>query len=397
MATPKNVIIRAYQVGFGDCLLLTFVYENDAERHMLIDFGTVAWAEPKYGNKKVAESIVDKTGGKLSALVITHRHKDHISGLVGAWDTLKCLNPDVVIEPWTESPKVAKNAKSRPAKYAAALRAMHASCELAAAEAERLAVHGEACGMAGLGILAAAGDTQLATDLNKCLRGWKKARREFVCKDDPLDLKSELPGVKVRVLGPPSTIRQVGKDSAEWWPLAEGALSAGAGNKPLFPKAERYPQNQEPAETRWFRRRMAEARSDMLLEMVSLANSEVNNTSVILLIEVGGKKLLFPGDAEVECWEPALADKDLEQALSEVEVYKVGHHGSRNATPVSLWERFSHHDKKLKTILSTKQTARWKEVPRDSLLTALGKTKLVTTLDKEELYQELSVELATSD
>ena len=35
----------------------------------------------------------------------------------------------------------------------------------------------------------------------------------------------------------------------------------------------------------------------------------LNNTSVILLFEAGGKKLLFPGDAQWENWELALNEK----------------------------------------------------------------------------------------
>jgi hypothetical protein len=34
----------------------------------------------------------------------------------------------------------------------------------------------------------------------------------------------------------------------------------------------------------------------------------MNNTSVILFFEVGSKKLLFPGDAQIENWSYALED-----------------------------------------------------------------------------------------
>src|SRR5690242_12053280 len=45
-AAPAPVLatvrVRMYQVGFGDCFLLSFEYKNKAERarHILIDFGT---------------------------------------------------------------------------------------------------------------------------------------------------------------------------------------------------------------------------------------------------------------------------------------------------------------------------------------------------------------------
>jgi beta-lactamase superfamily II metal-dependent hydrolase len=58
---------------------------------------------------------------------------------------------------------------------------------------------------------------------------------------------------------------------------------------------------------------------------------------VILLIDVGDKRLLFPATAQIENWSWALkhAPKSalLCKLLSRVDLYKVGHHGSRNATP----------------------------------------------------------------
>jgi hypothetical protein len=38
--SPNGVAIRTYDVGFGDCFLLSFNYRNRSERHVLIDFGS---------------------------------------------------------------------------------------------------------------------------------------------------------------------------------------------------------------------------------------------------------------------------------------------------------------------------------------------------------------------
>jgi hypothetical protein len=35
---PDSLTLRCYNVGFGDCFLLTFHYGED-DRHVLIDFG----------------------------------------------------------------------------------------------------------------------------------------------------------------------------------------------------------------------------------------------------------------------------------------------------------------------------------------------------------------------
>ena len=122
----------------------------------------------------------------------------------------------------------------------------------------------------------------------------------------------------------------------------------------------------------------------------------MNNTSLILLFEVFGKKLLFPGDAQLENWSYALEDAPdaakTRALLADVDVYKVGHHGSLNATPKTLlWEDFKHRNKsgaqRLVTLLSTMpgkhgKVANKTEVPRRPLLAALkAETALSNTVD----------------
>ena len=80
--------------------------------------------------------------------------------------------------------------------------------------------------------------------------------------------------------------------------------------------------------------------------MVLALDRALNNTSLILLIEAAGKRLLFPGDAQIESWSYSLtgpgASDELRARLAAVDVYKVGHHGSRNGTPkvslLPLWQ-----------------------------------------------------------
>ncbi len=64
--------------------------------------------------------------------------------------------------------------------------------------------------------------------------------------------------------------------------------------------------------------------------------SHVNNTSLVLAIELtdSGKVLLFPGDAEEESWKEweNKEVEDLNELFKRTVLYKVGHHGSINAT-----------------------------------------------------------------
>jgi hypothetical protein len=117
----------------------------------------------------------------------------------------------------------------------------------------------------------------------------------------------------------------------------------------------------------------------------------MNNTSLILLFTIGSKRLLFSGDAQIENWEYALKvakeKKKNVKDLAGVTVYKVGHHGSLNATPKTLWNGFKKKGKGLETLLSTKRgkhghVSSGTEVPRKLLEDALeNDSKLHSTLE----------------
>jgi hypothetical protein len=122
-------------------------------------------------------------------------------------------------------------------------------------------------------------------------------------------------------------------------------------------------------------------RADNMLSIVRILDKQMNNTSVILLFEIGRKLLLFPGDAQIENWRYALDQPKFQKLLRKVSLYKVGHHGSRNATPRTLWKLFdakgaANKEGRLKTLLSTLADVHGdadnkSEVPRDTLVAAL--------------------------
>jgi hypothetical protein len=132
----------------------------------------------------------------------------------------------------------------------------------------------------------------------------------------------------------------------------------------------------------------------------------MNNTSVILLFETAGKKILFPGDAQIENWRYALGQQAIRTMLEDVDVYKVGHHGSLNATPRSMWDKFSKKgsakDKnRMTSVLSTRTGKHGSEksnteVPRSTLLKELAaQTHLHSThtLPSGSLYEEIVIPL----
>jgi hypothetical protein len=109
----------------------------------------------------------------------------------------------------------------------------------------------------------------------------------------------------------------------------------------------------------------------------------MNNTSVILLLEVGKHKMLLPGDAQIENWAYALSQPKWTRLLKDVNLYKVGHHGSLNATPKPLWGLFRNKGVpgkkgRLASLCSTKagkhgSVTSGTEVPRRLLVDELKK------------------------
>ena len=413
---PTSVVIRGYQVGFGDCFLVSFVYSETDMRHVLIDFGTTglpmrgtprAAAKPSEHMPRVAEQIKKDCGGRLTAVVATHRHADHISGF--ATDnrtgqsglTIRDLKPKVVLQPWTEDPAAARDARkatrdsSRSRKsFVAGLRAMNniAQAILGLAESRpawmgpTLQKELQFLGMDNIA-------NKSAVDNLIAMGAAKGATAVWAHHGSRSGLESHLPGVKVHVLGPPD-LNQTEKirtmratDPDQFWHLLAGPRSP-AGAAPLAKGlARRKPPRAPgvPPEARWFLDKLQRLRGEQLLQIVRTLDDQMNNTSLILLFEVFGKKLLFPGDAQLENWSYALQDAPdatrISALLAAVDVYKVGHHGSLNATPKKLlWEEFAKRNKpgagRLQTLLSTMPGKHGKvsnrsEVPRRTLLEAL--------------------------
>lgn len=425
---PTQARVRAYNVGFGDCFLLSFDYPNGRARHVLIDFGRTERGNKSPDMTDVAEQIAKDCNGKLDMVVATHRHADHISGFAGEpGKVIKGLKPDVVLQPWTERPELAPDAIALTPSSAggatdgaraatARLADMHLIADLARAEGGRLA--GSGARTAALTQLTFLGEENLLNQEAVHALAQLGTTQLYAHYGMKLPLSKVLPGVKVDVLGPPTVEQyaevkeQVATHITEFWHLAAETSRAlnPATRTPLFPDDE---QPVIPQEARWIIPLVNRMNAEELLSLVRILDSAMNNTSLILLFDVDGTRLLFSGDAQLENWSYALRDAPnsakVRARLATTRLYKVGHHGSLNATPKKLlWDLFAQRTddpadpRRLITLLSTKipskhgHVDRGTEVPRRKLLDELRtSTELHNTHDitSKDFFLDVTIPL----
>ncbi len=117
--------IRMYRQGLGDCFLLTFPGNTETPFHMLIDCGVVLGTpNPADRMRAVVTDVATVTGSHLDLLVATHKHWDHLSGLVQVQSLFDAIQIDRTWLAWTEDPAdpLAKKLKSARSRAEEALR-----------------------------------------------------------------------------------------------------------------------------------------------------------------------------------------------------------------------------------------------------------------------------------
>ncbi|MBX7540324.1 hypothetical protein [Qipengyuania sphaerica] len=394
---PQKVTIRTYNVGFGDCFLMTIHYDDQSAKHILIDCGSMKSPKGTRGwMEKVVESIRDECGGKLDVLVATHRHKDHISAFSSdsTGSILEDLKPEVVIQPWTEDPDIPEDAHAPLATGARHRRRLALMGQFAENRFDdgniKALNHLKSVDRATVEKLEFMGADNIRNRkaVERLMRMGAAGRAIFAHAKMELDLDRVLPGVAVDALGPPTieqsedVTRMRSRDDVEFWHInaASSALYKGDPVDP-FPSVA---GSRGRRDMFWIRHRLKRLELSRLFQIVRILDDTMNNTSLILLFRIGSKSFLFPGDAQIENWRFALNDPEVMDKLKDVDVYKVGHHGSLNATPRTLWEHFANKGGKRKrnrltTLLSTLDgkhghVERKTEVPRRTLVNALEKS-----------------------
>lgn len=402
---PSRVRIRTYQVGFGDCLLITVGYpralpDQRTERHILVDFGYKVRAKGGPRLTDLAERIAEHCGGKLDVVVVTHRHQDHLRGFgdAGSRKHLDALAPSLIVRPWTDMPEAERSAQpGLDDDSLGFLNLLDAVGDQNDAVDQQFAADGRVLSerakeLAELGVR--------NVRALSMLEEWAPPEKHvWVRAGDVVDVGDIVPGIRVEVLGPPTldqvpAMKSYASSSAEYWlgmieqESIQPALLAPTAKDELVPAKKVVAEPAGLGRASWLLDRLHDQAPRQVLEIVEGFEEVLNNTSVILLVTVGARRILLTGDAQVESWshplERALGsstrkpDRALRRRLSEVDVYKIGHHGSRNATPrrlVELWSRSRDRGHELTSLLSTRTgtygTTAEGQVPKPELIQAL--------------------------
>ncbi|MEA2562465.1 MAG: hypothetical protein QOH06_3969 [Acidobacteriota bacterium] len=397
-----KLLVRVYNVGLGDCIYVR-VPDGGGTKHLLIDCGN------KYGTDedlktaiKNLKEVLPKVEGtnlrRLDLLVVTHAHEDHVRGF--DVDLFAGIRIDRL---WMS---VAMNREHPQAENAHALQAF------ALETLQRLQLSPKA-GMAdwAASMLALSKDDGMDALLDTLPVG---SLRRYIHTETPAQELAlfDDPNVQLQVLAPMNDIDHfyLGRETAAalkgFKALNKAVGTAGDLARDPQPAVMAEPANVSREDFERLRRSL----TDQALAFVLKAGELVNNTSVVLLLEWRGRRLLFTGDAEVKTafkgefqeekgngsWN-VMWHKFKEGALSQpVDFLKVGHHGSHNATP---WtgKKVAGAEHPINAILDSLLPVRVEGAPERYALVSTERTHGYPTIPDPALMMELGKRVSNAD
>jgi beta-lactamase superfamily II metal-dependent hydrolase len=356
----KNIRIRMYRVGFGDCFLMSLP-SKDGPKHILIDCGVHAKGDIQT-MEKVVDNLASTTDRKLAIVIASHAHQDHISAFGKFTDEFRKFQVEEVWLPWTDNPDDPEAVKlgKKQAELAAAIK-KHFDAKPAATPLRSIAVEA----LANL-----TGNERAMQLLRSGFDSNAKVR--YMSVGEKLSVEP-IPGLNATILGPPHDQKFLAKMN----PLAgEGYLRLAekdTSGEAFSPFAAKWKANKADlpklillsSEDEKF---LTKLLTEDLSEQLALTLDSVrNNTSLVVLFSYKGKHFLFPGDAQFGNWESWLSQSNAQDILSSVNFLKVAHHGSHNATPKKALESMTGN---LTAMVSTQNTP-WSSIPRMPLMERL--------------------------
>lgn len=430
---PPRLSIRMYRHGLGDCLLLRFAKEDGDTFNLLVDCGVVMVAtNAKQTMTDVAKDIKAACDGHLDVVVMTHEHWDHASGF--SKDQAQAVFDGITVGEvwygWTEDPQNALGKRLRKERAEKVRALAIAASAFAKANDPSIQRRGEKLnaflGFFGIdssqdfGAAEAIGRTRSAFEYLMQRRGVKT--RFLYPRKPPLSLRG-VPNVRVYVLGPPedesyikksipskkhSEVYEFGSEIGFTAGLAAAFSRYGQANSvnsddcpfdSSFRQATSHGRSRtSPALSRLMQetwsapggewRRIEEDWTQAAETLALNLDNHTNNTCVVLAFEFieTGEVFLFPADAQVGNWlswrdlswnvkgDNGIAKVVVSDLLSRTVFYKVGHHGSHNATLRELGLEQMTSDELMAFIPVLERDAkknRWMNMPFNPLLNRL--------------------------
>lgn len=398
-----KLLIRLFDVGLGDCIYCRIpkAHKDGRDFHILIDCGTLSSTDYLSAAIENLKPLLPQIDGKrrVDLLVVTHEHKDHMTGFgMKLWDDLSFGAI------WMSAAMDLDHPEAKRAKK------LHSFAAGAMEQALRLNL---ALGPQLMELAAAmALNKNAMITLRETLPKASKIKPTYVhAKSTKEELALPLKGAKVSVLGPEKDIDfyYLGKEGDPSLRRALGFIDAGLPDvATAVPEDAAIPEptNIDPADFRQLRSRMLST----ALAFADLDGKVCNNTSVVLLIEWNGKRLMFVGDAEwdgaykegkkANCSWNVMWNLRKPQLAGPLAFLKIGHHGSVNATPwgqtaaASKGEPLAILDAilpvaskaKAKAVVSTHR-GNYETIPRTDLLAEIG-TRVSNTKNYAQAFEK---------
>ncbi|GAB2442361.1 hypothetical protein GCM10027262_56730 [Nocardia tengchongensis] len=371
-----------YNVGFGDAFTVT-VQRGPETWRMLVDCGVHSQGRARPIQESVRAIIADLTEAApdhrphLDVVVATHHHADHITGF--ACEEWEQVLVDEVWVPFVEDPNDADARRIRGGQTDAANGLLALGERRVAEFAGRAVPTGVLqARMFALNAQGNAGATDRLLGRNQLGFAAPHRVRFLPSKQEAENrIAVDRVGLVAHVLGPSRDInflKRMDPPAQQSWPLVRAAAGdTDATLTPLF--HPRYiVSGPLPG-------RLPEAKADLalqklvhdddrLLRAAAILENAVNNTSVFFVLDISGTRLLFPGDAQQGAWDYVFSDARNVELLADLAFYKVGHHGSHNATP----RRFVEKDWQTPgyAMVPFGPVQRWvKTIPKKSLVESL--------------------------
>jgi hypothetical protein len=387
-----SINVRMYRQGLGDCFLLTFNLGGAAKYNLLIDCGLLQGTS---GSTELMQDVAANIRQTLSAnnapsaVAVTHEHWDHISGFSQAKEIFDEIKFDEVWLGWTEDENHAR-ARDLRERFNKQITGLKKALKDVA---EKKGAGFKVEEMPGFFQVASSlvedfFDEELGVKGGKGRSAtWdyisKRAEPRYCSPTDVFSPKGLEGEVRVYVLGPPldlnffSKTEPSKKDAANetyrdkaGFALAESFFASfadndddpfteacrpfekdlatiipHAGNHDICDDVKRTFDTYFDDDNKW---RQIDDDWLMMLEPLALhLDSYTNNSCLAFAIELvkSGRVMVFPGDAQFGNWiswkdlswkvknsDGAIIEITTADLLARTVLYKVGHHGSHNAT-----------------------------------------------------------------